>query len=206
MSSATSPSFGATRPDDDRCGACERPGPAGKDVAAVGTAGHGNGLYLLDKQNAAAARHQSLDTRAAELAMELRAMGGGERLYAQCLQKPWPSQAATLLRWIKQERPDIYAQAGTAFLCKDALTFMLTGRARNRFFRHERLRAAAVARAALRPGVAGGLWYWQCAAPPAGSRAVGPRRRPGHAARRPRLPGWRKARRWRAASSTCSPR
>ena len=102
-------------------------GVKGSDVAAVGTAGHGNGLYLLDRQNAPLLGIQSLDTRAAGLATELRADGRGERFYAQCLQKPWPSQTATLLAWIKRYRPELYAQAGTAFLCKDALTFMLTG-------------------------------------------------------------------------------
>ena len=102
-------------------------GAKGSDVAAVGTAGHGNGLYLLDKERQPLLGIQSLDTRAAGLATELRADGRGERLYAQCLQKPWPSQTATLLAWIKRHRPDLYAQAGTAFLCKDALTFMLTG-------------------------------------------------------------------------------
>ncbi|WP_442580248.1 FGGY-family carbohydrate kinase [Mesorhizobium sp. ASY16-5R] len=102
-------------------------GAQGADVAAVGTAGHGNGLYLLDKQNQPLLGIQSIDTRAVDLATELRADGRGERLYAQCLQKPWPSQTATLLAWIKRYRPDLYAQAGTAFLCKDALTFMLTG-------------------------------------------------------------------------------
>ncbi|MEQ1956445.1 FGGY-family carbohydrate kinase [Mesorhizobium sp. CN2-181] len=103
-------------------------GAAGKDVVAVGTAGHGNGLYLLDRENRPLLGIQSIDTRAAGLATEMNRDGRGGRLYVQCLQKPWPSQTATLLRWLKQERPDIYARAGTAFLCKDTLTFMLTGR------------------------------------------------------------------------------
>jgi L-xylulokinase len=102
-------------------------GARGADVAAVGTAGHGNGLYLLDRHKRPLLGIQSIDTRAVDVAMELRADGRGERLYAQCLQKPWPSQTATLLAWIKRHRPDLYAQAGTAFLCKDALAFMLTG-------------------------------------------------------------------------------
>ncbi|MFI0844641.1 FGGY-family carbohydrate kinase [Mesorhizobium sp. IMUNJ 23232] len=103
-------------------------GATGADVAAIGTAGHGNGLYMLDRENRPLLGIQSLDTRAAVLATELSADGRGERLYTQCLQKPWPSQTPTLLRWIKQERPEVYARAGTAFLCKDTLTFMLTGR------------------------------------------------------------------------------
>jgi L-xylulokinase len=102
-------------------------GADGRDIVAVGTAGHGNGLYLLDKQEQPLLGIQSLDTRAAGLAAEWRANGTAAALYPFCLQKPWPSQTATLLAWIKRNRPEIYERAGTAFLCKDALTFMLTG-------------------------------------------------------------------------------
>lgn len=102
-------------------------GAEGRDIVAVGTAGHGNGLYLLDKQEQPLLGIQSLDTRAAGLAAEWRADGTAAAIYPLCLQKPWPSQTATLLAWIKCNRPEIYARAGTAFLCKDALTFMLTG-------------------------------------------------------------------------------
>lgn len=102
-------------------------GAKGHDIAAIGTAGHGNGLYLLDKQEQPLLGIQSLDTRAAGLAAEWRADGTAAALYPLCLQKPWPSQTATLLAWIKRNRPEIYERAGTAFQCKDALTFMLTG-------------------------------------------------------------------------------
>src|SRR5688572_10834210 len=93
-------------------------GCKGDDVHAVGTAGHGNGLYLLDRERQPLIGIQSLDARAAELAASLRADGAGDRLYSLCLQKPWPSQTATLLAWIKRYRPELYARAGTVFLCK----------------------------------------------------------------------------------------
>jgi L-xylulokinase len=102
-------------------------GVATRDVAAVGTAGHGNGLYMLDRDNRPLIGIQSLDTRAADLAAEMRGGEGGAKLYPLCLQKPWPAQTATLLAWVKRHRPELYARAGTAFLCKDAMTFMLTG-------------------------------------------------------------------------------
>lgn len=103
-------------------------GAKGADVAAVGTAGHGNGLYLLDKQSGPLLGIQSLDTRAAELAAAWREDGTGDALYPLCLQKPRPSQTATLLAQVKRNRPEIYTKVGTAFLCKDALTLMLTGK------------------------------------------------------------------------------
>ncbi|WP_319637290.1 FGGY-family carbohydrate kinase [Pacificispira spongiicola] len=96
------------------------------DIVGVGCAGHGNGLYLLDRDAAPLVGIQSLDSRGAALATELSA-SHGPAFQDICLQKPWPSQTPTLLAWMKRERPDIYARAGTVLLCKDFITFMLTG-------------------------------------------------------------------------------
>lgn len=95
-------------------------------IAAIGCAGHGNGLYLLDRKDQPLVGIQSLDTRAAKLASELRGTHGA-KLHALCLQEPWPSQTPVLLAWIKKHRPDIYEQAGTLLFCKDFVTFKLTG-------------------------------------------------------------------------------
>ncbi|MFT4130593.1 FGGY-family carbohydrate kinase [Labrys sp. (in: a-proteobacteria)] len=106
----------------------EEAGVEGRDVIGIGTAGHGNGLYLIDRDDQPLIGIQSIDNRAASLAAELRASPAADALYPLCLQRPWPAQTATLLLWLKQNRPDLYARAGTAFLCKDALTLLLTGR------------------------------------------------------------------------------
>lgn len=97
-----------------------------RSIAAIGSAGHGNGLYLLDRDDRPLLGIQSLDTRAADLAGRLAARAGDD-LHRICLQKPWPSQTPTLLAWVKANAPDIYARAGTAMLCKDFITFSLTG-------------------------------------------------------------------------------
>jgi len=96
------------------------------DIAAVGCAGHGNGLYLLDKGGKALLGIQSLDTRAAALAEELDEAAGGA-MHAISLQRPWPSQTPVLLAWLKRRRPEIYARAGTLLLAKDVVTWRLTG-------------------------------------------------------------------------------
>lgn len=95
-------------------------------IAAIGCAGHGNGLYLLDKAGDPLLGIQSLDTRAAAHAGDLAARHG-DRLHALSLQKPWPSQTPALLSWIKSHRPEIYAAVGTVLLCKDFITYQLTG-------------------------------------------------------------------------------
>ena len=97
-----------------------------EQVAGIGCTGHGNGLYLLDRDQRPLLGIQSLDTRAAQLASEL-SIRCGDALHALCLQKPWPSQTAALLAWIKRDRPDLYQAAHTVLLCKDYITYMLTG-------------------------------------------------------------------------------
>ena len=99
---------------------------APEQIAGIGCAGHGNGLYLLDRDRRPLAGIQSLDTRAAGLASELSARHG-DALHALCLQRPWPSQTAVLLAWIKRERPELYRAAHTVLLCKDFITHRLTG-------------------------------------------------------------------------------
>ncbi len=95
-------------------------------IAAIGLAGHGNGLYLLDQAGKALLGIQSLDSRAAALAAELD-RSAGSRLKAICGQRPWPSQTPTLLAWIKANQPEVYARAGTLCFAKDIIGFCLTG-------------------------------------------------------------------------------
>ena len=101
-------------------------GVSAKDILAIGCAGHGNGLYLLDKSNLPLLGIQSLDSRAAKLAAELDRTDGAA-MHAISLQRPWPSQTPVLLAWLKRNRPDLYAKAGTLLFAKDVLTWNLTG-------------------------------------------------------------------------------
>ncbi|QDY70512.1 FGGY-family carbohydrate kinase [Qingshengfaniella alkalisoli] len=105
----------------------ETAGVDASDIVSIGCAGHGNGLYLLDRADAPLLGIQSLDTRASQLASGLDRTTG-PALRSICLQNPWPSQTPTLLAWVKQNRPELYAQIGTAFMCKDFIAYQLTGR------------------------------------------------------------------------------
>jgi L-xylulokinase len=98
-----------------------------RHIGAVGCSGHGNGLYLLDGDDRPLIGIQSIDTRAAALAEELAAERG-DALHAVCLQRPWPSQTPVLLAWLRRHRPAALEQAETLLMCKDYLTFKLTGR------------------------------------------------------------------------------
>lgn len=97
------------------------------DIAAIGSAGHGNGLYLLGDNATALLGIQSLDTRANALVDQLQSEGVGDVSYPISGQRPWVSQTPTLLAWVKRERPEIYQATQTVLLCKDLVTHALTG-------------------------------------------------------------------------------
>jgi len=96
------------------------------DIAAIGSAGHGNGLYLLGAGGKALLGIQSLDTRANALVDKLASDGVGDITYPISGQRPWVSQTPTLLAWIKRERPEMYDATQSVLLCKDIVTHALT--------------------------------------------------------------------------------
>ncbi|MBY3380863.1 FGGY-family carbohydrate kinase [Rhizobium laguerreae] len=99
-----------------------------EEIAAIGCAGHGNGLYALDRDGAPLIGIQSLDTRAAGLVDEWREAGVGDQTYPIARQRPWPSQTPTLLAWLKRHRPELFNRIGTVFCSKDFVVNRLTGR------------------------------------------------------------------------------
>lgn len=106
----------------------DKAGIAATDIAAIGCAGHGNGLYALDRNGEPLLAIQSLDTRAIGLVEEWAAEGVGDRTYPIGRQRPWPSQTPTLLAWLKRHRPELFERIGTVFFSKDFVVNRLTGR------------------------------------------------------------------------------
>ena len=98
-----------------------------REIRAIGCAGHGNGLYALDKQGGSLIGIQSIDTRAAALSEELEAAGVGDITIGIGRQRPWPSQTPTLMVWLKRCQPELFARIGSVFLAKDFITYKLTG-------------------------------------------------------------------------------
>ncbi|MCY0146577.1 carbohydrate kinase [Hoeflea sp. G2-23] len=102
-------------------------GVPGSAVKGVGTAGHGNGLYLLDAQGKALAAIQSLDTRAAGLVTQWDADGTSDAVNRLARQRPWASQTPTLMAWMAEHRPEVLQAAAHVLMCKDVVTHALTG-------------------------------------------------------------------------------
>jgi L-xylulokinase len=107
-------------------GCLARSGADSGRIAAIGLAGHGNGLYLLDAGGEPLIGIQSLDTRAARLSAEMDRRVGAQ-LHEICLQRPWPAQTPVLLAWLKAHRPEIHGRAGSIAFAKDIVSWHLTG-------------------------------------------------------------------------------
>lgn len=105
----------------------EQAGIDAGDIVAIGCAGHGNGLYALDRDGAPLIGIQSLDTRGVGIVAEWAKDNVGARTYPYCLQRPWAAQTPTLLAWIKRFAPELFQRIGTVFLCKDFVVNRLTG-------------------------------------------------------------------------------
>lgn len=98
------------------------------EVACIGFAGQGKGLYMVDKdgrcyRNAIA----SSDTRADSCCQQWIAEGISERIYHKTYQLPMAAQTAPILRWVKDHEPENYKRLGWVFSMKDYLFFRMTG-------------------------------------------------------------------------------
>ena len=99
-----------------------------EQIIAIGTTGHGNGIYLLDKQGQPARPGiQSLDTRAADIVDGWNRRRLHDQVFPYTTQSFWPAQPNALLAWIKQNEPQVYQRIGAILLVKDYIKYCLTG-------------------------------------------------------------------------------
>ena len=97
-------------------------------ILAVGVTGHGDGIYLLDRDKAPLGNAiLSLDTRAGGVIAGWRQSGVLEVALEQAGQIPYAAAPAALLAWLKAHEPDRYARIGHILSCKDWIRFKLTG-------------------------------------------------------------------------------
>ncbi len=98
-------------------------------IACVACAGHGNGLYLVDKDGAPVRDAiMSTDSRARAITDRWLADGVGEAVRPKTMQSIWPAQPGALLAWLRDNEPGVMKRAGWVLMCKDYLRFRLTGR------------------------------------------------------------------------------
>ena len=99
-----------------------------EQIIGIGTSGHGNGLYLIDKEGQPArAGIQSLDSRAADIIDNWNRNNLHEQVFPFTTQTFWPAQPNALLAWIKQNEPEVYRRIGAVLMVKDYIKYCLTG-------------------------------------------------------------------------------
>lgn len=97
--------------------------------AALSVAGHGDGLYLLDKAGAPLGfAATSLDSRAQGLIESWDETGISDRALELTGQRPFASSPAPLLAHLRQHEPQRFAAIGNILSCKDWLRYCLTGK------------------------------------------------------------------------------
>ncbi|MER5452610.1 FGGY-family carbohydrate kinase [Streptomyces sp. NPDC002766] len=101
---------------------------AGRAVAAVGLAGHGDGLYAVDERGRPVrAAIVAMDTRAEPVLAEWR----GTRVWSRALELsgtvPFAGSPAALLAWLARHEPAVLQRARWLLSCKDWLRLKLTG-------------------------------------------------------------------------------
>ena len=86
-----------------------------EQIIGIGTTGHGNGLYLIDKKGRPVRSGiQSLDSRAADIIDKWNRNGLHDQVFPYTTQAFWPAQPNALLAWIKQNEPEVYQRIDVA--------------------------------------------------------------------------------------------
>jgi len=105
-----------------------RSGVQPEEIAGIGNTGHGNGVYLLDKQGCPLRNGiQSMDSRATEVVNGWNESGLYAQVFPFTIQSFWPAQPNALLVWLKKNEPQNYERLGAILMVKDYIKYRLTG-------------------------------------------------------------------------------
>lgn len=133
----TSPAPGQTERDSE--GLWQATAAAVKDVvgqasidpahiACVATAGHGNGIYLVDEAGRPTRPGIiSTDTRAAQYVADWCNGDVLKTIHPKTMQSLWPGQPPALLAWLRDHEPEVLERTVWALACKDYIRGRLTG-------------------------------------------------------------------------------
>ncbi|MFF5004944.1 FGGY-family carbohydrate kinase [Streptomyces phaeochromogenes] len=101
---------------------------AGRAVAAVGLAGHGDGLYAVDERGRPVrAAIVAMDTRAEPVLDEWRRTPLWSRALELSGTAPFAGSPAALLAWLARHEPGVLQETRWLLSCKDWLRLRLTG-------------------------------------------------------------------------------
>ena len=99
-----------------------------EDIAAVGVAGQGDGLWTLDKAGKVFTNATLWnDSRASSIIRDWETSGALAEIFPATGTVLWPGSAAALLAWTRANRAEDFGRIGTVFCCKDFINYRLTG-------------------------------------------------------------------------------
>lgn len=101
-----------------------------REITAVATTGHGNGLYLVDvRGNPVYPGVYSTDIRAQQYVEQWYADGTFDHVLPKIMQSLWAGQPVALLAWFRDHQPEVLQKTRWIFMCKDYLRYRLTDEA-----------------------------------------------------------------------------
>lgn len=99
------------------------------EISGIGVCGHGKGLYLWGKDGKPARYGiMSTDNRAYEYSEKWKQDGTEQKAFEISCQHVMACQPVSLLAWVKDHEPAVYANIQWVFECKDYVRFRLTGK------------------------------------------------------------------------------
>lgn len=99
-----------------------------ENIQGVGISAQGKGAFLLDKQHQPLGRAiLSSDQRSLEIVKRWQADEIPAKLYPITRQTLWTGHPVSILRWLKENEPERYANIGAVLMSHDYLRFCLTG-------------------------------------------------------------------------------
>lgn len=108
--------------------ALDRAGVDGARISAVGSTGHGNGLYALDARGEPVRDAiASLDTRAHAVVDAWRSDATVSNIRARTNQALWPGQPNALLAWLRDNEPETFRAIRSVLMVTDYVNYRLAG-------------------------------------------------------------------------------
>ena len=99
------------------------------DIKGIGVTGQANGLYMFDENGEPV--HDAVlssDMRAKEYIVKWTTDGTWkDKLLPKIHQQIWPGNTPTLIRWFKDNKPDVINKAKYLVTAKDYIRYLLTG-------------------------------------------------------------------------------
>lgn len=105
-------------------------GASPSQIAGISFSGHGKGLYLLNSDGTPSRNGiLSTDNRAFEYVEKWNRNGTAQRVREKTLQPILACQPVSLLRWLKDNEPEVYEQSSMVLSVNDYIRYCLTGEA-----------------------------------------------------------------------------